>query len=253
MCFYDKTKSKEQITLKQLKYYLYIKKLLFKKNINIDFILVGSENNKSRNTILNAGFTNNEYYEFNQKKYNSILKIIEKKYLFAWNIAIKKYPKLDILLTNGSSDFIPINFFINIHRNYNPNIPYLYGINGFKKKGNIILVNNNINNKYILKNINHREIYNFNFLGGIYGFSKKLLENINNNLILPEGNEYELEKYLMKFGNPVINYLTNFFVNYKIDNSECTSFDIINDLYNIEKYNNDNSEINNFLEFINNI
>jgi hypothetical protein len=254
MPFYDKNKQKEEITLKQLKYYKYIQNVLI--NIAVmDFVFVGSEKEKSKKLVLQAGFSETEYYEFDQTPYQkNVLKIIENKYLFGLDTAIKKYPSLDVLLMSGSSDFTPLCFFKNLIKNYDKNIPSIYGINGFKSNGCMILVENDIQNSHIFYKIdNNRMIFNVELMTGILGFNKKMLIDIDHKLILPNGNEYLLEKYILKNGG-VVNMCCSFNVNYKISNCEYTSFKNLKMVHKkIEKYKNNIEDVNKFLKFIDNL
>lgn len=260
MCFYDYSdKSKMAITQAILKYYKYIQTRLHKLDVNIDYVLVGSENEQSKNLVLNSGFTENEYFEWDQTPFrDNVFKIIENKYHFAWKTATNKYPNLDVLLTNGSSDFIPFIFFENLIKFYNKDIPVVYGINSYKYNGFIILVDNDIQNTYIINNIidkrtNQRVnvIYNTEFIGGIYAFNKPLLKRINYNLKIPNGDEYQLERFLISSGAK-IKKLCNHFINFKYNKCDCTPFQTLFDCYHINKYSNSDPDILNFLKLIHN-
>jgi hypothetical protein len=230
MCFFDNNNNnKTKITKLMMKYYLFLRNHL-KDQINIKYLLVGSEKNKSKDLVLNLGFEKDEYIEYKQQNISK-LDIIERKYLFAWETAMKLYPDLDILLTNGSSDFICINYFENLIKNFKYNEPQIYGINNFNNNGSVYLLNNNFDNIYQLNSIKNKFINSTTFIGGIYGFNKRLLNNLNNKLILPKGNEYKLEEYCLKNGNAVIYFNSNFFINFKIDKSDYTSFKTINKCY----------------------
>jgi hypothetical protein len=203
---------------------------LFKDKADIHFLLVGSEGIISKEVVSNLGFRENEYLEYKQVD-KCVYKIIERKYLFAWKTSIDLYPDLDILLTNGSSDFIPITYFENIIHFYNEDESQLFGINGFNDGGSVFLLNNTFNDIYQLSTINNARIQEMNFIGGIYGFSKKLLENVNYNLILPRGNEYVLEKYCLETGKAKLYYSCDYFINFKIDKADVTNFKSIKDIY----------------------
>jgi len=253
MCFYDKTPYKQQITFAQLKYYQYIKNILKENNIVLNFVLVGSEQEKSKQLVLNAGFREDEYYEWSQPNNMSVLNIIENKYMYAYQKAFDNYPNLTMLITNGSSDFIPIDFFYNLIEDDITNTePILYGIQNFGKdgdKGYVIEVENTLNNMYCLKRMPEMFLKT-NFLGGIYALNKKLLININYKMYLPKGNEYELEKYLLAIGKAKPKSLTDFFLNYKVYNCDVTSIQDIHRLYKLQKYSGDNNKVEQIVNFI---
>jgi hypothetical protein len=177
MCFFDNNNNnKTKITKLMMKYYLFLRNHL-KDQINIKYLLVGSEKNKSKDLVLNLGFEKDEYIEYKQQNISK-LDIIERKYLFAWETAMKLYPDLDILLTNGSSDFICINYFENLIKNFKYNEPQIYGINNFNNNGSVYLLNNNFDNIYkptrLDKNIIKEHIHFFSF----YSFLKDLYNNL---------------------------------------------------------------------------
>lgn len=254
MCFYDKTPYKEQITFAQLKYYQYIKNIFKENNIVLNFVLVGSEKEKSKQIVLNAGFREDEYYEWSQPNDMPIVNIIENKHMYAYEKAFNDYPNLQMLISNGSSDFIPIEFFYNLIKEdiVNHTEPILYGIQNFGEygdKGYVIEVENTLNNMHILKKVPN-QLRKTNFLGGIYALNKQLLININYKMYLPEGNEYELEKYLVTTGKANTKSLTDFFLNYKVYNCDYTSIETILKIYRPEKYFGDNSKVEQIVNFI---
>ena len=273
MCFYDrlgrwKKHLKRGVTLLQLKYYKYIKQLLEKKdNVKLDFILVGSEKEKSRQTVIEAGLSPDYYYEFCQENYTSVYKVIQDKYQFGYNTAINKYKDtMDVLLTNGSSDFVPIKFFEELIKNElsnSENIPYYYGISSLKLPSSFIFyIFNNTDNCYFVKDSKMKwngRIIDFepahcNFCGGIYGFTKHLLKKINYKISLKDGNENILEKSLINNFNAVPKPLCNWFLNYKIADQDVTNcYDLKKDLVNIKVYNGKDDEVNNFLYLLKNL
>ncbi len=107
---------------------------------------------------------------------------------------------------NGSSDFISLDYFLNAIKNYTSNSsPQIYGLSGFSSDG-LVILNNKFENRFYLINRDclsnnpnknaSRGVLGVKFLGGILGMNKHLLKKINNKIILPSGNEYELEQYL---------------------------------------------------------
>ncbi len=163
--FYDKTPQREQITSLQFKNYRNLRKYFSKKygnKIEICFLLIGSENKKSLNLVLNNGFSSNEYCEFDQSPYSSVYDIIEQKYIYGMSIARQRHPDMDILFINGSNDIVDYAFYENaIYNNLKDRSPHLYGINGFKKGGSSYFCENNIKNILVLndRSFNNRKIY----------------------------------------------------------------------------------------------
>lgn len=293
MPFYDKTYQRECITSLQLRNYIFTRQYIENKykDVKMHFLLIGSEKEKSLNLIKTNGFSNDEYCEFDQSPYGSVLDIIENKYIYGLSIAKQRHPDMDILFINGSNDIVDYLFYENaIAKFKNDKSPQIYGINGFKKGGSSYFCENNINNILVLndksfknkiryfedmlKNENDiyqekkREIHDskksdkektvllnkikaenikkFNsrkegqnhieyihstaFIGGIYGFNKKLLEIMNYQIVLPQGNEYMMEESCLKNGAKIV-YCHNYFINFKASDSDVTPFKLIDKLY----------------------
>jgi hypothetical protein len=266
MCFYDSfgkfnKSEKRNVTLLILKYYKYIKELLKKNHgVKMDFVLVGSEKEASKQTVIDSGLSSDYYYEFSQENYNSHRKIIQDKYEYGYRVALQKYKNtLDLLLTNGSSDFIPTKFFEGLIKNEllnTNNQPYFYGISSLKFKNSFIFyMYDNINNCYFVSDNTRKDRPNetvcrgINFVGGIYGFNKQLLNNINYKISLPDGNEYVLESEMIS-KKAVPKSLCNWFINYKISSQDVTSMAYVQRVLNIVKYNGECDEINNFVSLL---
>jgi len=262
MSFYDLIEKKRLITAKQLKHYINIRDEIENKypNSKFNFILVGSEEDVSRSLVMGLGFREDEYFEFDQTPYSSnVFTIIEKKHLYSIEQAFLKYSNIDILFMNGSSDFIGLDFFKNAINNYISNsAPQLYGISGFNNDGQVIL-NDKFENRYyilnkdclmsILNRSDANTVLNTKFIGGIFGINKHLLNILNNKLILPSGNEYELEKYLINNGGVPI-FCDNFFFNFKVAERDVNSLSKIINSYNVQEINLEDLEIR-IISFIN--
>lgn len=259
MGFYDKNKIKEELTKVQLYYYKLVEESLIDK-VNLNFVIVGSEKEKSEQTIYDVGFTKNDYLEFNQNifdsndkraPYQKVSILIGKKYDYGYKYAINNYPELDILLTNGSSDFIPLSFFKNLIKNYSSNEPQIFGIEDLYNghKGYIYLISNTLNDIIKLKGIKGPAIVKdmkLNFCGGIYGFNKKLIQNLNNTISIPRGNEYVLEQNCINNGNAIPYSNCNWFINFKINNCDVTPHGPIKRRFNYDKI-----DLENFKKLIN--
>ena len=239
MCFFDETENKENITILQLRYYKYLKELLKKEyEVNIDFILLGSEKEKSQKTVIRSRLPLEYYYEFNQEPYLH-QHLVQCKYEYGYRVAIYKYPNLDILLSNGSCDFIPVKFFrelvITELSNKECN-PYIYGIKSNNLPNSLIfLILNDLNNCYTIDNIRRSGVpITSKFCGGIYGFNKYLLKNINYDILLTNGHEHLLELMMIENFKAIPKTICDWFINYKIQGCDITPIEFIRTL-DIEK------------------
>jgi len=112
----------------------------FNSQIYFKFYFVGSENNLSK-TIVDK-YYKDSYYEFEQpgllEPWNkqTMNKQLAEKVRFGVNLAITN--DCDVLLVAGSNDFVSDDFFINLIKNYNVNVPQIYGIGDYYNGKNIV-------------------------------------------------------------------------------------------------------------------
>ena len=211
--------------------------------------------------VLDLGFREDEYFEFDQTKCKNVLEIIEKKYDFGIKTAIDKYKDLDILVMNSSNDFVPFEFYENLLKKFNKDIPNGV-IEGMSKGGFYCLINNNFNNVYIKNNC--RSNIEKEILSGCFSFNKKLIEKCNNTIKFPKANEYKMYQIIKKNVKPMVLKLTDISLMVKISKCDFTSFNRfflnINHPSLLKRhtkefllschpqiYNNDNEKLNNFI------
>lgn len=226
---------RKELTIKIFKHYVNLKKFFFNKAI-ITLTLVGSENEISRDLVLNY-FDENEYYEFDQsiysydlnKSWNNInfMTMLSDKFKKCYEISMLKKPNISLLA--GSNDYICYDFFEQIINSYNnnKNSKYIYGINNYYNGGNIvnfIKYNSNIidifdNGKSFFWEGSTIARSQFNYCGGIIGFNDHLYLNNENKIIdIVNLDEGEIEFNLLKLDNvSQFNSTELFYLNIKTD------------------------------------
>ena len=130
--------------------------LEYKHNIEFTFILVGSETDLSKD--LAEKYFGDSYYEFEQDSNEELLerkgktelcdispevnppifKVLSTK--INYGIALARKTDFDVLLIAGSNDYVDSLFFQNLLKNYNTNIPQLYGISNTMNGNNICCI-----------------------------------------------------------------------------------------------------------------
>lgn len=235
---------------------------IFSNYIDFSFTIVGSEEKFSKKISLKY-FENNEYYEFYQNPKLAILKMLSQKFNYGFKQAYKK--NVDIILLAGSNDYICFHFFYNILINYN-NSYQQYGISNFYEGNNLCLYVQYDNLYFNLKKIYiHDGVHNYSrrqkykYIGGLHGYSKKLLDkfpNILDKTNCDEGNnEYIITLLIEQYPDLNINSMKTkncFFINTKFGNdSEINSFKNLLKLIKKSKILKINTDINNDNNYIN--
>ena len=220
---------------------------------NITFTFIGSEGEESLNIIRNI-FTEYEatYHEFDQSNclnclnmHNPIFSnMLTNKFKFAYEMSFLKNP--DVVLLNGSNDFVSYNYFQQITNFYNPNEKQLYGIDNYNNGNNFVFFSkkNFFNNDDIdlSKNKDNYFLWNgvsnvanrieYNFCGGSIGFNKHLY-NCNKDFILEKCISFDeglIEKTIMSIYNCVkFNSKNVLYVNLKTNsNTELNTYTSLN-------------------------
>lgn len=235
MCFYDyHNRSKRKCTEKMLRFMKYVQ-AKYHNRISFDFMLCGSEAEYSRSLILNEGFKKSEYCEYQQPntskmKWSDVALIIGQKHEFMYQSAIAKYPNLDILLSSGSSDFIPISFFDQL-LTVDYSLPQCFGITPYHLGGYVYILNFVENStEYDMYRIDSSKSRDQNpMLAGAIGFSRVAISRMDNKILLPSGNEQTLLKICIEHEIELVP-LADYWINVKIQNCDLTK------LENIVKY-----------------
>lgn len=275
LSFYDNVSEdfkdiKQECTRKILRYLQYIKNK-FSESIEFNFVICGSEGDKSKNLVLSENFRDDEYFEFDQTPYDKKLTLIEKKFEYSLKVAIKKYPDLDILLLTGSSDFIPEHFFERLLKD-DQSIPKCYGVKSYKSGGSIIYHNflNDIENTLIMdfkscldarhtavrklgrkashKIIHMNKLLSYELIGGVIGFNKKLVQLMNGCIKFPNGNEYLVYLKAIKMGAKPMG-LCDYWINIKVPGSDLNPYESQIEFYHCHKFEM-SDEVKNFFELI---
>jgi hypothetical protein len=199
---YNKDIHRYNLTEKIFKHYKNIQNH-FKEKAIFQFVILGSELDISRELTLKY-FKEDEYYEFDQNdpKYNGDLKVMfSDKIRTGTQYSFEKQP-FDIMLAAGSNDYICYDFFEEIIKYYNPNIPQIYGIDNYYNGKNAVFycnydgkkeltnkrtcIMNSITDNNIsywwngISSYHGREIYNY--CAGIFGGNYNCAVTYNNDL-----------------------------------------------------------------------
>lgn len=233
MCFYDKTPKKEAVTRMQLQYFKYLKQRFRQRyGIVIDYVLVGSEGEKSLATVLASGLPQEYYYDWPQDPRMSMLTCIQQKYNFAWSTALAQYRDTDMLITTGSSDFIPYDCICRMAEHECDNVskaPRLYGISHMSKPGAFTIeVNDSWNHCYMLSNISKFQGPG-PFMGGFFAFNRKTLQDLGWSLVFgPKADENRLISAVQRVVTSLECVVCgHWFLNYKVRGCDYTTFEWI--------------------------
>jgi hypothetical protein len=258
---YNEISNRYFLTEHIFRHYKIIQKY-FKKYADIEFTIVGSEQNLSKNLTLKY-FDSNSYVEFNQDYpiyKNRFYHMLTDKIRFGMKCAYNKNP--DILFWAGSNDYICFNFFKQIIEFYNPNQLQIYGIDNYFNGNNAVYYckyNNNqiIDIPFFWHNgkFNYAGRHIYNYVGGIIGINKNVISvypDILDNWNCDEGKDEKMvldKNIYIHFPKDTIYKFESknlFFINFKLveKNKEISSF---NDLYKVMK----NDTIDNNGKFLN--
>jgi hypothetical protein len=208
----------------------------YQQSIQFDFMLCGSEGEYSKSLVIKEGFKSTEYIEYKQPdtskmNYGQIANVIGLKHEFMYKTAIATYPTFNILLSSGSSDFIPTSFFDNLLK-INSTTPLCLGITPYHKQGFVYILNfaekgEEKGKEYDIYKIDSSKSKEYSpMLAGIIGFTRSAIRIMNNKIMLPGGNEQTLLKTCMKH-NIQLMPLANYWINIKIKNCDLTKLDSI--------------------------
>ena len=103
----------------------------------------------------------------------------------------------NIILIQGSNDFISENFFTQLKKNYNPKKKQMYGINKPIKDNKNLIITKQGKKKIISDNIylNDKKMSKLTYMGGILGFSNLTQDEFNS---VQFENEISFEKNMNK-------------------------------------------------------
>jgi len=249
-CFYDSYKKsmydeKNKLTRKFIRYCAFLRDH-FKDTAEFVFIFCGSDGEKSKQTVLEEGFTDENYIEFDQSTVKGdVNTIIEKKYEFLYEYALKKYA-CDIFISTGSSDFIPPEAFsvmLEVHDE-----PCYYELSRIGDNGILCLMSGHDVYAYDKSVLKKSSYYLKQNLGGITACNKKCLEKLEYQMKLPNGNENIFIDQCIKIGSKCV-VIGNFFLNCKVKDCETHSIEECKDLFikniNVPEY------IKKFSDFVN--
>ena len=218
---------KNKLTRKFIRYCAFIRDH-FKDTATFVFLFCGSDGDKSKQTVLDEGFTEENYIEFDQSTVKGdVNTIIEKKYEFLYEYALKKY-NCDFFVSTGSSDFIPPEAFstmLEIHDE-----PRYYELSRIGDNGILCLKTDcdmYVYDKSVLKKSTYYLEQN---LGGITACNKKCLEKLGFQMKLTKGNENIFINQCINVGSNCI-IMGNFFLNYKVKQCETHSTEECQELF----------------------
>lgn len=215
----------------------------FKDLALFTFTILGSENEISKNLTLKY-FKSEEYFEFDQNHTslkNDFYKMLGTKINLGVNITAKNKP--DILLWAGSNDYICFDFFEQIIKYYNPEVPQIYGIDNHKNGNNSVFFTHFDGNRHVNKDLCitcHKKLSywwdgvsdysgrkKYKYCGGIIGLNNKCLELYPDILSVWGYDEGAIEEYILK--KPLIDKFNSkglFYMNIKtLSKNEITSFE----------------------------
>lgn len=271
--FYDNVKpemksKKRECTRKFLRYLQYIKHK-FNDNIDMKFIICGSEGDDSKKFVLSENFNEDEYFEFDQGPYgDNILTLIEEKFEYSIKKGIEKYPDYNVIILTGSSDFIPEHFFERLSC-IDLNEALVFGVKSYKDGGALVLNNYKDDKVYIRdydcilqsRNKNSRiqsalkyidNLSNLKLIGGIIGLTRSSVMKMDNYIPFPQGNEFETYNTAYRKGCRSLG-LSDFWINIKVPSSDYHSFEDLSKPICLRDVNSSDKEIINLMNIINSL
>lgn len=186
---------------------------------DISFVFCGSEGAKSKQVVLDEGFDEMSYIEFDQGPHAGKTKVIEKKYEFLFKRALELHPDADIFMATGSSDFIPKKTFEALAYNYSDAEPVYYELQRITE-GGILCIKTNALYSYdysVIQSADH--YYTGQNLGGMYACNRACLQKMKRPITLKAGDENDFINQCVKVGAKRVT-VGNFFINAKVHGCE---------------------------------